>query len=330
MYTSLGVRNSVNLGDQIMALASERALMEIGNVILSSSYLDRDTLIMYDLETNEPLKDKEAEKKYMLLFSAWSDGSYMKLTIPRNISPLFLGFHINEVKKDKSYDWLKPFEIKFKSLADYSYLNYYKKSGDKIGCRDPHTQNLFLKNGYDQKMLEVSGCITMLLRRRDPTRKRSGIYICDVSRSEAEKYVPAEILEKAEFITHIYDAKKNITNELDKRREGVKLLDLYENAELVLTSRLHAALPCLAFGTTVLLYAGEEDAIHKQQEDPRFKGLADNVPYFSSKNFEWKDVLKMQNKYTANWYSMLLNQRETIRNWTNKNKQSRKLSFKLF
>ena len=45
-----------------------------------------------------------------------------------------------------------------------------------------------------------------------------------------------------------------------------KLLDKYARAKLVITKRLHGALPCLAFNTPVIL-------INKRYDNDRFKGL---------------------------------------------------------
>jgi hypothetical protein len=44
-----------------------------------------------------------------------------------------------------------------------------------------------------------------------------------------------------------------------RRRKASRLLRLYSNAQWVITTRLHAALPCLAFGTPVLLLPTEYD-----------------------------------------------------------------------
>ena len=53
------------------------------------------------------------------------------------------------------------------------------------------------------------------------------------------------------------------------------LLRRYSSAKLVITSRLHCALPCLALGTPVLLL--RQDI----QSDPRFDGLRELVRYHS-------------------------------------------------
>lgn len=51
-------------------------------------------------------------------------------------------------------------------------------------------------------------------------------------------------------------------------------LDEYAQAKLVITSRLHCVLPCLAFGTPVIF-------IHKNLDDPRFAGLLSYFHHYS-------------------------------------------------
>ena len=59
-------------------------------------------------------------------------------------------------------------------------------------------------------------------------------------------------------------------------------MDKYARAELVITTRLHAALPCLAFNTPVIL-------INKRFDNERFKGLYEllnTVGYNQQHRFE--------------------------------------------
>ena len=55
-------------------------------------------------------------------------------------------------------------------------------------------------------------------------------------------------------------------DEYFKQAKG--LLEIYEQADLVLTSRIHCALPCLGMGTPVVLFVNDE-------WDLRFPGLID-------------------------------------------------------
>src|SRR5262249_33119050 len=66
-----------------------------------------------------------------------------------------------------------------------------------------------------------------------------------------------------------------------------QLLKLYSSAKLVITSRLHCALPCVAFGTPVILLR------RGIESDPRFAGLRELVPYHSDPSqpirIDWQD-----------------------------------------
>ena len=59
----------------------------------------------------------------------------------------------------------------------------------------------------------------------------------------------------------------NDSDRVQERRDAAEtLLKRYRAASLVITSRLHCALPCLALGTPVVF-------LHSSTTDPRFRGL---------------------------------------------------------
>jgi exopolysaccharide biosynthesis predicted pyruvyltransferase EpsI len=55
----------------------------------------------------------------------------------------------------------------------------------------------------------------------------------------------------------------NIHSHQKRRKDAQALLDTYQGAELVITKRLHCALPCAAMGTPVILIG----------DNPRFSGM---------------------------------------------------------
>ena len=74
-------------------------------------------------------------------------------------------------------------------------------------------------------------------------------------------------------------------------------LELYRVAKVVVTGRLHVAIPCVAIGTPVILYAGREmdgdgrfsgliDLVH-HIDDQRFPSKTDKINYL--KSFDWKN-----------------------------------------
>ena len=64
-------------------------------------------------------------------------------------------------------------------------------------------------------------------------------------------------------------------------KEAEELLRRYAQAKLVITSRLHCALPCLAFDTPVIF-------VNKNLEDPRFAGLLEYMKSYSVEEFKYK------------------------------------------
>jgi hypothetical protein len=112
------------------------------------------------------------------------------------------------------------------------HMSWASSSEFVVGARDPHTYALLLKNGIRSTLI---GCASMLFDRYDGPR--SGTLSVD------------------------YDGPgKRLTHKISKRMawpvqfsHAVSFLSAYRVASAVYTSRLHVALPCLAFGTPVLI-----------------------------------------------------------------------------
>jgi len=89
--------------------------------------------------------------------------------------------------------------------------------------------------------------------------------------------IPEHIRDQAEFIEH--EIPKHIdAKDMYARQKYVKenLLNKYAQAKLVITSRLHCALPCVAYNTPcIVLFNG----LHT---DTRYTGLKDYVHGYSS------------------------------------------------
>src|SRR6185295_1108834 len=79
---------------------------------------------------------------------------------------------------------------------------------------------------------------------------------------------PNEIRDKMIFKTHFFDRSTlNLSQRLSLAQE---YLDEYAQAKLVVTSRIHCALPCLALGTPVLFIDMGYD---EYNDRTRFSGL---------------------------------------------------------
>ncbi len=110
-----------------------------------------------------------------------------------------------------------------------------------IGCRDPWTLRLCERRGVEGW---ISWCTTLSLVRPDVPPDGS-ILLVDVPEKDIER-LPPEIAGYGEHVTHI------VPPGIDRQAEARRLLERYARAQWVVTTRLHALLPCAAMGTPVV------------------------------------------------------------------------------
>ncbi len=171
------------------------------------------------------------------------------------ISPVFVSLHINNLRD-----------------LTQNTVDYLKKH-QPIGCRDHNTQEVLAQEGV---ATYFSGCLTTTMDidyKIDDSQRTDDIVFCDYKPgdcAEADLYLQSlknYDLSKIEFTTHNFT--KNSTHE-QRFEESRKLLKKYSKAKLVVTNRIHCALPCLAMGTPVIL-------VNKNYDNKRFGGLYDFV-----------------------------------------------------
>jgi hypothetical protein len=80
-----------------------------------------------------------------------------------------------------------------------------------------------------------------------------------------------EIFKKAEYIKHVV-RDEEFPNEETRFALARHLLCKYADSRLVITSRIHAALPCLAMGTPVLFIVGDDLKPSGKGMSPKVKG----------------------------------------------------------
>lgn len=282
--------DSINLGDEIQSLASARLLARSGCMVSCLINRERHVLtdVVFDGHNITAVDDtsRAVSTRVKLLHNGWLDGAYM--TWHTDVDALLTSIHINELPKDTSYDWLKPQQQV--SLLDASYHDFLRRK--QIGCRDPFTFAKVIRAGLNAYM---SGCITATLglvstdASTDAT-PRSGIYLVDVELPSLARYVPADIIARAVVCTHVYDGSPGDT--LQKFKQAGELLDKYMRAELVITSRLHCALPCLAYGTPVLYYHQ-----YASPADVRYQGAIDTIPVIGRDNIDYAHVVNVLPPY---------------------------------
>lgn len=119
-----------------------------------------------------------------------------------------------------------------------------------VGCRDERTLRRLLDKGIDAYL---NGCMVATFPQREqnlPTQNK--VFFVDAQKKILE-YAPKELFESYKFICHdMYITSDELTESPFKL--GEEILNIYKNeARLVITSRFHAAVLCLALGIPCIL-----------------------------------------------------------------------------
>lgn len=164
------------------------------------------------------------------------------LPLDESVHPYFISLHLHD-------------DI----FEDRDDLVEYFRRHEPIGCRDEISCSFFLKHNIESY---VMGCYTLCFPERYRTGMEDKVVCVDVSK-ELYTHIPDELKRGAVHKSHAtpYNVYP-VTPEEDKRLETVagEYLDFYRNtAELVITSRLHVAAPCIAMGIPVVLGTNNAD-----------------------------------------------------------------------
>lgn len=255
---SLNGRDGQNLGDWIQTIAAEEFYKEIG--IEDYLLVSRNDAAMY-----EGAEVRLVVNGYHTLINRVG---YKTNTFPLSskIIPVFLSMHF--------HDRNIPEEMKHQLI-----------SFGPVGCRDEETVLNMRRNGIPAFL---SGCATALFSRRSVNPdKQKEVLLIDIPDGIEEK-MPDEIRKQAKYMTQIFPIKRQ-TGELymtaeesaEAYKKARELLEYYrENAALVVTSRLHAAVPCMAMGIPVILV--------KEDFDGRFSWLEKYLPLYSKD--KWDEI----------------------------------------
>ena len=268
-----------NLGDETQAIAAEQFLPRW------DCYIEHQTLASYT---------ELAEDIFLIANGYLYCRDKGVFPLGDSLKPLWTSLHI---ALHSAYLW--------DNLEKLDYFRPYQP----IGCRDFATMRFLQKHNIEAYF---SGCLTLTLKRENfnPT-KREDILFVDILRKE-------KISLDRPFFKHRQLWGRRICNLSQKfnlsftkklillkekllgkdiffnRREDYKMgfahkqLCSCASARFVVTSRLHVALPCLAFGTPVLfVYEKRKEGgdTFCTLDDPRFGGLLEHVTKIDRDSF---------------------------------------------
>ncbi len=260
-FAVIGYPESINAGDEIQSIAAAHLLPRV------DYYLPREALDQVDnLEEIKLI----CNGYFMYQPEHWPPAPCIR--------PLFISMHAARSLGADGY------------LANARLKDYYGQYGS-VGCRDLTTLSLFREQGIESYF---SGCLTLTLGDlfREETRSQEILFVDpfvnEVGREYSKKVineiVPKDLLENVELITHMRPGTDLSIKE--RNTSALRLLRRYATAKLVITSRLHCALPCLAFGTPVcFLDFGYSEKYGKD----RFGGLTDLLYCISDRRFPFLD-----------------------------------------
>ena len=186
-----------------------------------------------------------------------------KISISEKITPVFLAMHLGRNYKE---EYLNEYNIQ--------YLKRY----EPIGCRDTEARRVLQKYGIKAYL---NGCLTALLPKIENRADNGKVYLIDAP-IELQKYMPKDYLENCEIVKQqFYFERVMSPDELD--RFVMEHYKKMQDAHLIITSRLHVAVPCMAWGIPVIFA--------KKVIDSRFGWLDKYIPLYDYEQFasiDWK------------------------------------------
>jgi hypothetical protein len=245
----LAYNDTNNLGDEIQSIAARQFLPAI------DYYVDREALDAF-----APAPDQEVR----MILNGWFCHRPERWPPSPSIRPLLISFHVSETRG--MWSGLRPTDV----FAQDAVRHYLKRHGP-VGARDFSTLDFLQRLGIDSYF---SGCLTMALQRPAVARDHDLVVLNDVP-DEVLRIIPS-LTRKRVVVTFHNDFERLDIHARFKKAQ--QLLDLYARAGCVVTTRLHGALPCLAYKTPVLL-------IDVAPDQYRFSGLSNLTHHCAADEF---------------------------------------------
>lgn len=285
LYVNDDSLSATNIGDYIQALAAAQFLPSV------SGFIDREKLKDY---TGEDCK---------VIMNGWYIHNTEQWPPSSKIHPLFISVHFNSTAIHKllskeSLCYLKQHEPigcrdeQTKDLLIANGINAYFSGcltltlGHKYMARS-RTNQIYFVDAYFISHWNIRTVIKnalyllfnysaiSIISKKHPEPKK-GIrkkMILTTFYREYRKFFSKETLINANYISQQSNYYKDCFNSEEERlAEAERLVKLYSEAQLVVTSRIHCALPCLGLNTPVIYV---EDSQQSNASACRFGGIKD-------------------------------------------------------
>lgn len=325
-YKLLAVKCSdraINIGDYIQALASYQFLPSF------DGFIER-----------EKLKDYNEEQCQMIM-NGWYMHDPSQWPPSKKIVPLFVAFHINSTVKsifssDSSIEYLKQYEpigcrdyYTQKFLSDCGINSYFSGCMTLTLGRDYHTEckngKIYFVDPYFPYQIDflsiIENSIYSLfhiipiwkIARKFPSNRHGWIKIIKVGaffRIYKKKFC-TKLLQDAGYVTQqAYSYNSRFVSNEDLLAEAQRLVRIYAQAKLVVTSRIHCALPCLGVETPVIFIENTHSSLKSKC---RMEGLRDLFNIITLDNRAFEDKFEVDNVISE---STLIRNKETWKQYS--------------
>lgn len=272
-----------NVGDYIQSLAAEQFLPSKPDYLINREKLN-----------------SFSEEEAKIILNGWFTHHPINWMPSEMLKPLFISFHIsslvyNQMLVPESINYLKKHEpigcrdidtmnlllqngveAYFSGCLTLTLGRTYKSNlkNDEILFVDPHvyrSKNFFfiLKNFF--QLLFCFRFILKLSKRKEENQNLKSIYRTLLFYNQYGKCFNKQELLNAGYIKHYYITDK-FTNESQKFQLAEQLLNRYAKAKLIITSRIHCALPATGLETPVIYI---DDVQQDISSSCRLNGLLD-------------------------------------------------------
>jgi hypothetical protein len=258
----------INIGDYIQSIAAAVFYDSI------DVYIEREELDSYN----------DAEKEIKIILNGWFMHQPENWPPANKIIPKIISFHINP---DRAWQMLTPAGVRyFRKYSPIGCRDYWTKKilqQYKIPCyfsgcltlvlgskykREYNSKRIYFVDppiGLSFKLNKITSCIKLVsyipetilhlykIIRIHKNQKKS-IFHAILFYHIYRKMFSDEILLNCEFISHIIN-RETLPHDNERFEYAESLVKKYANALLVVTSRIHCALPCIGLETPVIFIA---------------------------------------------------------------------------
>lgn len=258
-----------NIGDDIQSVATAQFVPRV------DYFINRNKII------NPP-----KENVTVVMNAYWSNKHILfKMDRYKTIKPIMVSIFVDGLWETVKKEVKKP--------------NQYFEKFAPIGTRDLVTMRSFMRENISSKF---TGCMTLWLQNphKQPRKTKNIIYLVDVPR--LMKPVLSVRDHNIVDVGHYYNESIDL---IHKFKFAYSLLHKYAEAKVIVTTRLHVALPCVGLGTPVIFLTEKHFSMDVIKKDldvyARVSGLTPlfHLVYFDKWSTDYRKVHQFYRKF--NW-----------------------------